>query len=227
MFTEKQRKKFFQIPSLWAWFLIRCTLTWCLTFFLLAAFIYVTDVGDAIAIFDGYPIFVPMFGLCFKTGQDWKNRYFICLLLIVTGVIVNAQPGFIFGYTQDVNTTNQLIGCLLALSAAVGLALAIVTAVMVKKLAYLDLLKQQHAHVAKDGVILKCNRLTDETPLINKNNETDKNDYCTSKKINQSLQLEGQNETEIKGMYTGISCCSHLILFGFGSTKFPYFWEQY
>ena len=112
MFTEKQRNKFFGIPGLWKWFIVACTLTWVLTFFILAAFIYVSDVGDAIAIYDGYPIFVPILGLCFKTGEDWKHRYFISLILIIIGIILVAQPGFLFGYSSYVNGTDQLIGCI-------------------------------------------------------------------------------------------------------------------
>ena len=151
IWQEKQRNKFFEIPKLWQWVLLACIVTWFLVFLALAAYTYVSDIGDAIAIYDAYPIFVPLCGLCFATGEDWKHRYFISLFLIVIGIIFFAQPGFIFGYSSDVNTQNQLIGCLLALSSAITTAFWTVTYIMAKKLTYLDLMIQQAQYDALVG----------------------------------------------------------------------------
>ena len=164
IWNEKQRKKFLEIPQFAQWVLVSCILTWFITFAVLAAFIYVSDVGDAIAIYDAYPIFVPVFGLCFATGEDWKHRYFISLILIVVGIICVAQPGFIFGYSSDVNTTNQFIGCMLSLLSAILQAFATVAWIMTKKLTYLDL-KKQHAQFETATLTTTTNDTDDATPL--------------------------------------------------------------
>ena len=151
VWREKQRKKIFSIPQFWQWVLISFAITWFIIFFILAAYIYVSDVGDAIAIFDGYVVLVPVIGLCFPTGEDWKHRYFVSLFFCLLGIVFFAQPGFIFGYSSDLDTQDQLIGCMLSLAASVFNAFATITWVMVKKVAYLDLLNQQkEAFVGND-----------------------------------------------------------------------------
>ena len=143
IWTKTQREKFLEIPGFWQWFAASCGFTYFACILFLASFIYVSDVADTIAIYDAYPIFVPLYGLCFKTGDDWKHRYFLCLLIVIIGVFLTAQPGFIFGYSTHVNAADQLIGVILSLSSAILTAFLTVSWVMLKKLAYLDLMKQQ------------------------------------------------------------------------------------
>ena len=195
IFKQKQRDKFVEIAGFWKWFLVALFLTWVLTFVLIAAFIFVTDVGDAIAIADGYVVLVPIFGLCFKTGEDWKHRYILCLIIIIIGIIFVAKPGFIFGYTQHVNATHQFIGCLLSLICAIGTAISTVAYVMLKKLAYDDLLKQR-SEILSSGKFKNIQaHPSDQTPLIG-NEIYDANGANTQA---DSLEDPDDAEIEIKG----------------------------
>eukprot|EP01083_Nonionella_stella_P008570 24726_1 len=141
IFKDKQRLKFLGIQHFAIWFLLACMLPYFCAIFLVSSYVFVSDVGDAIAIFDCYPILVPIFGLCIPTGDDWKHRYFICIAFLVCGVVLITKPTFIFGGADYTNA--QTIGVLLALLATVFVALALIAIVMVKKLSYFDWCKQR------------------------------------------------------------------------------------
>ena len=95
----KQQKNFYQIATLWQWTLLPFT---CM----IAAYIFVSNIDNFVAIYAAI-VLVPC--LCFKIGEDCKHQYSVCLFLIIIGIQLVAQPGFIFGYSSD-----QLIGCILA-----------------------------------------------------------------------------------------------------------------
>lgn len=166
IWTKKQREKFFEIPGFWKWFTASCLVTWLSFVLFIASFVYVANVADAVAIFDSHHIFVPLLGLCFKTGDQWKHRYFICLLIVVIGIFLIAQPHIISGYSID-NNSNQLIGVILSLCSAIFGAFVAVTFIMMKKLAYLDVMKQsieQYIDILDDDD--DNTSVDDKTPLL-------------------------------------------------------------
>lgn len=147
IWNNKQRSKAFGVKYFWQWFVFGSIINYIDYVLALFSLFLVSDAGDAVAIYDSYPIFIPCFGLCIKnSGDDWKHRYFICLLLIIISVVLISEPGFIFGYSNDsdINETDQIIGCLIALISAICTAFTIVATVMQKKVAYLDLISSSN-----------------------------------------------------------------------------------
>ena len=170
IWTKKQRDKFFEIPGFWEWFAACCVVTWLAFITFITSIVYVCNVADAVVIFVSYHIFVPVFGLLFKTGAKWKHRYFLCLLMVIVGIFLMAQPSAVFGYSINIDSTDQLIGVILSLSSAIVTAFVTVGFTMIKKLAYLDLMKQsaeQYVDIFDENDSAKLEaQLNDKTPLL-------------------------------------------------------------
>ena len=122
IWKEKQRSKIFDVgKGFWFWFGIFCVSGWFSEMTYILSFVFCENLSDALVIVDLYPVFVPICAkLCVplkydvKDAHPWKHRYFLSLVLIVIGLIVYTKPGFIFGYSSDVDGTKQVIGCIFA-----------------------------------------------------------------------------------------------------------------
>ena len=95
-----------------------------------ASFIFVNDIGDSSAIYRSDTILASIISYSIKyTKQDWRQRYWLCILLVLIGVVLISSPSF------DTNKfdTSQFIGYLLAFFAALSGALDSVFSTLFKK----------------------------------------------------------------------------------------------
>ena len=90
----------------------------------------VNDIGDSSAIYRSDSILASIISYLIKhTRQDWKQRYWLCLLLVIIGAVLVSSPSF------DTSTfdVSQFVGYLFAFLAALSGALDIVFSTLFKK----------------------------------------------------------------------------------------------
>ena len=191
-----QRNKILSIKNLLEWWVVSNIGTYLFLVLVLISVYLVSDVGDAIAIFDGYPIFIPFFGLCVKhTLDDWKHRYFVCLILIIISVMLISQPNYSSGSESEYE---QIIGCLIALSSAIMAALTVLATTMLKKLSYFDLIKQENINAEDetgDKELKTAGQMSEETPL---KNATDLRSIDTNDDANNSYKNINDHDDDKK-----------------------------
>ena len=64
IWRKEQREKLLSIPNYIYWFILFCISNYCNAFFLIISYAFADNVGDSIAIYDMYPVLIPLFGLC-------------------------------------------------------------------------------------------------------------------------------------------------------------------
>lgn len=109
---------------LW-WFVLFGISNFSTDLFSIASYVFCDNIGDAIAIYDMYPVLIPIFGIFVRhrhKGFDWKHRFWICFFMIIIGLVLLNRPGFIFGYSSSVDAGRQALGCIFALLAALAAA---------------------------------------------------------------------------------------------------------
>ena len=137
---------------------------------MLISTIYATNIGDIVAIYDSYPLFVIIFTLIIEKltmildysdeygnkhiihyGSEhihWKHRYFLSFILIIIGLIfIVKAPAFIDSYnsnsSSNSNTRDEFLACLFALLSSLLSALGVIASIMLTKASYYNLMKQE------------------------------------------------------------------------------------
>lgn len=216
IWTTKQRRKVFEISYYFEWFLIFAISDYPFLLFMLISFVFSDSIGDSLAMVDSYPLFIAIFELIIVncgillpknkkhqstrssitlTGEDengrrwgdWQHRYFLCLFLLIIGIVLLDKPGFIFGYSgYDVNVRDQLLSSVFAILAAISLAINIIANTLMEKLTDED-------YLAEVKSIKMAERLEQQQQLEQQRRQQQQQKRLAIKGPNQ-LQLENNRK---------------------------------
>ena len=125
--------------------------------FAISSMSLVNDVGDALAIMNCNLLIVAFLSYLFKyTKQDWKQRYWFCLLLVIGGVILVSSPSFA---THGVDIS-ECFGYIFAILATFATSMNTMAQTLYKKvkMEYIDTLYQsltlKYATVNTQGQVI-------------------------------------------------------------------------
>ena len=174
IWKPEQRAKWFGIPYVFPLFVFQSTVLYIFIFLSVLSFDFANNVADVLCIANASVIFIPLVGmskgcncccncpdvpLIFESAikGDWKHRYFVCLILIIVGCIMMAQPGFIFGYNSSVNPYDQGLAIIFIIIASVFECLSLIAATLTKKLILLDFFKDPENEDITQSILNKIN----------------------------------------------------------------------
>lgn len=146
----------------------------------------VNDVGDSSAIYRSDSILAAILSFSIQsTRNDWKHRYWLCVILVIIGVVLISSPSF------DTKTFNvsQFIGYLCAFLAALSGALDNIFSTLYKK--------SQKEYIASEmeRIIVNVDNINEELGLLDQQNDGNINTIAKATDDNDDLKsLQSNNQ---------------------------------